>query len=84
MSAHDALEQDRRRMREALDCALEAYRLNEVPVGAVLVDAAGEVLARGANSPIAANDPTAHAEIVACGPRPRRSATIACRAAHCT
>ena len=65
MSAHDALEQDRRRMREALDCALEAYRLNEVPVGAVLVDAAGEVLARGANSPIAANDPTAHAEIVA-------------------
>ena len=31
----------------------------------MLVDAAGEVLARGASSPIAANDPTAHAEIVA-------------------
>ena len=44
---HDALEQDARRRWEALDCALEAYRLDEVPVGAVL-DAAGEVLARGA------------------------------------
>jgi tRNA(adenine34) deaminase len=31
----------------------------------VLVDDAGRVVARGANNPIAAHDPTAHAEIVA-------------------
>ena len=65
MSAASTLERDRLRMREALDCALEAYRLDEVPVGAVLVDDAGKMLARGANSPIATHDPTAHAEIVA-------------------
>jgi tRNA(adenine34) deaminase len=65
MSAASTLERDRLHMREALDCALEAYRLDEVPVGAVLVDDAGKVLARGANSPIATHDPTAHAEIVA-------------------
>jgi tRNA(adenine34) deaminase len=52
-------------MREALACAHEAYSRGEVPVGAVLVDANGEVLARAANAPIANHDPTAHAEIVA-------------------
>jgi len=36
----------------------------EVPVGAVLVDAAGELLAAGHNQPIGACDPSAHAEIV--------------------
>lgn len=40
----------------------EAERLGEVPVGAVLVGPEGE-LARGCNRPIAASDPTAHAEI---------------------
>jgi tRNA(adenine34) deaminase len=52
-------------MRAALECAREAHARGEVPVGAVLVDAAGEILARAANSPIASHDPTAHAEIVA-------------------
>ena len=52
-------------MHAALECAREAYARNEVPVGAVLVDAAGRELARGANAPIALNDPTAHAEILA-------------------
>ena len=38
----------------------------ETPVGAVVVDpASGEVIAVGANGPIGAHDPTAHAEIVA-------------------
>lgn len=55
---------DRDHILTALDCAREAGALGEVPVGAVLVDTGGNVLARGANAPIASNDPTAHAEIV--------------------
>jgi tRNA(adenine34) deaminase len=35
-----------------------------VPIGAVVVRA-GEIIGEGANSPIAHNDPTAHAEILA-------------------
>jgi tRNA(adenine34) deaminase len=52
-------------MRLALREAARAARAGEVPVGAVLVDAAGEVIARAHNRPIAASDPTAHAEVVA-------------------
>jgi len=52
-------------MRQALDCARAAGAQGEVPVGAVLIGANGEVLARAANAPIASHDPTAHAEIVA-------------------
>jgi len=52
-----------------MDLALEeariAERLDEVPVGAVIVDAGGNVIARGFNRPISTSDPTAHAEIVA-------------------
>jgi len=36
----------------------------EVPVGAVLVDPTGTVLAAGFNQPISSQDPTAHAEVV--------------------
>jgi tRNA(adenine34) deaminase len=50
-------------MERALLCAREAEARGEVPVGAVLVDAAGMELARAANAPIASCDPTAHAEI---------------------
>jgi tRNA(adenine34) deaminase len=51
-------------MRLALEQARGARAAGEVPVGAVLVS--GErVLAAGANRPIAASDPTAHAEIEA-------------------
>jgi tRNA(adenine34) deaminase len=50
-------------MREALVEARQAAALGEVPVGAVLaID--GTIVARGFNHPIAAHDPTAHAEIV--------------------
>lgn len=51
-------------MREALDLARRAAEAGEVPVGAVVV-AEGEIVGRGWNSPIARNDPTAHAEILA-------------------
>lgn len=51
-------------MRLALEQANEARSAGEVPVGAVLVDG-DRVIARGANHPIASNDPTAHAEIQA-------------------
>ena len=52
-------------MRVALEQAARAKDLGEVPVGAVLVDASGEVIATGFNRTIADHDPTAHAEIVA-------------------
>lgn len=53
-------------MRIALEAAQAAALAGETPVGAVVVDpATGEVVAVGANRPIGAHDPTAHAEIVA-------------------
>jgi len=52
-------------MQLALAQAAQAQQLGEVPVGAVLVDAQGELLATGFNRTIIAHDPTAHAEIVA-------------------
>src|SRR6476660_8333778 len=51
-------------MRQALDLARQAAAAGEVPVGAVVV-ADGRVAGRGANSSIAKNDPTAHAEMLA-------------------
>ena len=51
-------------MGEAVRLAKEAAAAGEVPVGAV-VAAGEEILGRGANSPIARHDPTAHAEILA-------------------
>jgi len=57
-SEHDSF------MRAALELAEEARRIDEVPVGAV-VTIGGEIVGRGFNQPIAAQDPTAHAEIVA-------------------
>jgi tRNA(adenine34) deaminase len=51
-------------MREALALARTAQARGEVPVGAVVVRE-GEIVGRGGNAPIAANDPTAHAEIAA-------------------
>jgi tRNA(adenine34) deaminase len=51
-------------MRLALDAARGAASRGEVPVGAVLVRGS-EVVAVGANRPIAGSDPTAHAEVEA-------------------
>jgi len=51
-------------MGAALDEARRARDAGEVPIGAVVaID--GVVVGRGFNQPIAAGDPTAHAEIVA-------------------
>lgn len=52
-------------MLMAIEQAREAERDGEVPIGAVLVGASGEVLALGRNRTIGDSDPTAHAEIVA-------------------
>jgi tRNA(adenine34) deaminase len=58
LADHDAL------MRRALALAADAAARGEVPVGAV-VALDGVILGYGHNQPIAAHDPTAHAEIVA-------------------
>jgi tRNA(adenine34) deaminase len=58
-------------MRAALALAREAAARGEVPVGAVVV-LDGVVVGEGSNQPIAANDPTAHAEIVALRAAARR------------
>ena len=53
-------------MRAALVEAQIAMDVSgDVPVGAVIVDAAGEIVARGRNEKELLGDPTAHAEIVA-------------------
>jgi tRNA(adenine34) deaminase len=52
-------------MELALEEALAAWRMEEVPVGAVVVDASGRVLSAAHNETITRCDPTAHAEILA-------------------
>jgi tRNA(adenine34) deaminase len=52
-------------MRLAIAEARAAEAAGEVPVGAVVVSAAGEVVGRGGNLMLRTSDPTAHAEIVA-------------------
>ena len=52
-------------MQRALAEAESAGARGEVPVGAVLVSADGEVLGEGWNRNIVEHDPTAHAEVVA-------------------
>jgi tRNA(adenine34) deaminase len=60
------VDHDQSTMRIALEAAQDAAARGETPVGAVVVDpASGEIIAVGANGPIGAHDPTAHAEIVA-------------------
>lgn len=52
-------------MRIALAEAQAAADRGEVPVGAAILDpASGAVIARAANGPIGAHDPSAHAEIL--------------------
>jgi tRNA(adenine34) deaminase len=51
-------------MRRALELAERAQAENEVPIGAVVV-LENRIIGEGWNRPIAASDPTAHAEIQA-------------------
>ena len=50
-------------MKRALGQARRAAEIDEVPVGAVLINENNELIAEGHNRPISACDPTAHAEI---------------------
>jgi tRNA(adenine34) deaminase len=52
-------------MRDALVVARQAFATNDVPVGALIVNADGVVIGTGVNEREANNDPTSHAEIVA-------------------
>jgi tRNA(adenine34) deaminase len=51
-------------MQEAIELAKQAGASGEVPVGAVVVRE-GLIVGRGCNGPVANNDPTAHAELMA-------------------
>ncbi|MFJ6534003.1 tRNA adenosine(34) deaminase TadA [Microbacterium sp. NPDC091662] len=52
-------------MQRALALADEAAAASEIPVGAVVLDREGRIIAEGRNTREATNDPTDHAEIVA-------------------
>lgn len=52
-------------MRRALALALEAASADEIPVGAVVLDRAGRIIAEGRNTREETHDPTGHAEIEA-------------------
>ncbi|CAI7663710.1 unnamed protein product, partial [Penicillium discolor] len=56
---------DRLAMQRALELAADAADAAEIPVGAVVLDADGRVLAEGRNTREATHDPTGHAEIEA-------------------
>jgi len=55
---------DEQYMRRALELARHAQSEGEVPIGALVV-LNNEIIGEGWNRPIAAHDPTAHAEIQA-------------------
>lgn len=52
-------------MRQAIDQGRRAAGHGDVPIGAVLLDADGEVVATGHNERELTGDPTAHAEVLA-------------------
>jgi tRNA(adenine34) deaminase len=59
------LETDEKWMRVALAQAERARDLDEIPIGACLIDEQGDLISTGYNRTISDNDPTAHAEIIA-------------------
>jgi tRNA(adenine34) deaminase len=52
-------------MQQAITHAQEVKSSGDVPVGALIINEAGEILSSGKNEREKDNDPTAHAEIVA-------------------
>ena len=65
VTSRDLQATDEALIRRALELAVVAPRTGDVPVGAVVVDAAGRELAAGCNAREALSDPTAHAEVLA-------------------
>jgi len=61
----DVEEPSKRPMDLAFAEAEAAGHLGEVPIGAVVVSASGEVLAKAGNRTLKLHDPTAHAELLA-------------------
>lgn len=59
-------------MRKALTVASESQASGDVPVGAVLLDANGEVVAADRNRREDLSDPTAHAEMLVLSARARQ------------
>ena len=52
-------------MDDALEEAAKALERGEVPVGAIIVEASGNIIARAGNETRARLDPSAHAEVLA-------------------
>ncbi|MCL4361085.1 nucleoside deaminase [Candidatus Dependentiae bacterium] len=52
-------------MRQALKLAQKSFELNEVPIGAIVVDANGKIIGRGYNQVETKNCQNKHAEIIA-------------------
>ena len=52
-------------MDDALEEAAKALERGEVPVGAVIVETSGNIIARAGNETRGRMDPSAHAEIIA-------------------
>lgn len=65
MTTASATTEDRELMLAALEEARRAIEHRDVPIGAVIVDRDGEIVAKAHNEREARNDPTAHAEILA-------------------
>ena len=61
----EIIRSDAEGMRAALAEAQKAFALHEVPIGAVICDASGKIIARGHNLRETQHDATAHAEVVA-------------------
>lgn len=57
--------QDEKYMALALEQARLAQTKGEVPIGAIIIDERGEIIAEAFNAPIETKDPCAHAEILA-------------------
>ena len=55
---------DQEQLREALEEARKGLSEGGLPIGSVLVDQQGQIVARGHNLRVQSGDPTAHAEIV--------------------
>jgi len=51
-------------MKQALQQAEKAFKLKEIPVGAIIIKD-GQIIGKGYNQKEQLNDPTAHAEIIA-------------------